>query len=79
MVALSRSVDLTADVSTLGEIEAAVRGLGDAELAAFRAWLDEYLADAWDRQIEADAAAGRLDALAEAALGDLRAGHCTDL
>jgi hypothetical protein len=66
-------------MSTLTEIERAVRGLSEAELAAFRAWFAEYDADAWDRQIEADAAAGRLGALAEEALADLRDGRCTDL
>jgi hypothetical protein len=30
---------------------------------------------AWDRQFETDVAAGRLDALAEEALADLRAGR----
>ena len=66
-------------MSTLIEIERAVQTLDDAELAAFRAWFTQYDADAWDRQIEADVAAGRLDVLAEEALADLRAGRCTDL
>lgn len=66
-------------MNTVTEIEQAVQRLTDAELAAFRAWFAEYDADAWDRQMEADAAAGRLDALAEEALADLRAGRCTDL
>jgi hypothetical protein len=35
-------------------------------------------AAAWDRQIEEDVAAGRLDALADEALDDLREGRCTD-
>lgn len=34
---------------------------------------------AWDRQFEADVAAGRLDQLAEEVLQDLREGRCTDL
>ncbi|MBO1351480.1 MAG: hypothetical protein EBE86_030795 [Hormoscilla sp. GUM202] len=33
----------------------------------------------WDRQIEADIAAGKLDALADKALRDLKEGLCTDL
>ena len=33
-------------------------------------------ADAWDKQIEEDIKAGRLDHLAEKALEDLRAGRC---
>jgi hypothetical protein len=66
-------------MNTVADIEHAVRGLSVNELAAFRAWFAEYDADAWDRQIEADAATGRLDALADEGLADLRAGRCTDL
>jgi hypothetical protein len=66
-------------MSTLAEIEQAVRGLAEAELAAFRQWFAEYDADTWDRQIDADVASGRLDALAAEALADLKAGRCTDL
>jgi hypothetical protein len=47
-------------------------------LAAFREWFVQLDAEAWDRQIEEDVAAGRLDSLAEEALEDLRQGRCTD-
>ncbi|HEV2148191.1 MAG TPA: hypothetical protein VGR37_12375 [Longimicrobiaceae bacterium] len=60
-------------MSTVQEIERAVIGLSLAELAEFRAWFLEFDAAAWDRQIEQDVASGRLDALAEEALEDLRA------
>ena len=60
------------------EIEEAVLKLSAAELAAFRAWFADLDADAWDRRIEEDATAGRLDALADEALDDLRAGRCTE-
>jgi len=65
-------------MSTLEQIEIAVRQLSSKDLAAFRAWFAELDADAWDRQIEQDVAAGRLDALGEEALDDLRKGRCTD-
>lgn len=35
--------------------------------------------EAWDRQLEEDVKAGKLDQLAQEALEDLRAGRCTDL
>lgn len=60
-------------MSTIQEIERAVIGLSPAERAEFRAWFLEFDAAAWDREIEQDAASGRLDALAEEALEDLRA------
>jgi uncharacterized membrane protein len=66
-------------MSTATEIERAVEQLPPEELARFRAWFAEFDAARWDRQIEQDAAAGRLDALADEALSDLREGRCTDL
>ena len=66
-------------MSTVSEIEEAVRGLSDGDLAAFRAWFAEYDAAVWDRQFDQDVAAGRLEQLAEEALADLREGRCTDL
>lgn len=65
-------------MSTLLEIEQAIRSLTADELAAFRSWFAQFDTDAWDRQIEADVAAGRLDDLANEALADLRAGRCPD-
>jgi hypothetical protein len=64
---------------SLNELEAAVTQLPEAELAAFARWFEEYLADAWDRQIEADAIAGRLDKAVKQADEDFDAGRCTPL
>jgi hypothetical protein len=66
-------------MSTVQEIEQAVRKLAPSDLAAFRAWFAEYDAEAWDRQMEQDIAAGRLDRFAEEALRDLQEGRCKDL
>ncbi|MHB8679544.1 MAG: hypothetical protein ACYC7G_07400 [Rudaea sp.] len=56
-------------------IEQQVALLAPGELASFRAWFASFDAEAWDRQIAADVAAGRLDALATAALEEHRKGH----
>jgi hypothetical protein len=66
-------------MSTVPEIERAIERLPAEELARLRAWFADYDAAHWDSQIERDAAAGRLDALGDAALADLREGRCTDL
>jgi len=66
-------------MSTVQEIESAIRKLPREELGKFRAWFARFDAEAWDKQFEEDVAAGRLDALAEEALKDLREGRCTDL
>ena len=65
-------------MSTIEEIENAVLRLSPEELAAFRGWFAQLVTAAWDRQIEEDIAAGRLDALADEALNDLREGRFTD-
>jgi hypothetical protein len=62
-------------MSTIDEIEHAVSELSREELSEFRAWFLAFDATAWDRQFEQDVAAGRLDALADEALSDLRAGR----
>ena len=61
-------------MSTVRQIEAAVEKLSPQELAKFRQWFQDFDADAWDRQLEADVKAGRLDAMAEEALRDLPRG-----
>ena len=61
------------------KIEDEVRALSSEELAAFRKWFREFDADAWDREIEIDALAGKLDALADRALKDHRAGKTSSL
>jgi hypothetical protein len=61
------------------EIERAVAQLSPEELRAFREWFSEHDAAKWDTQFEADVAAGRLEALGEEALTELREGRCTDL
>jgi hypothetical protein len=66
-------------MSTVQEIETALQQLSRRELAAFRSWFAEFDAQQWDRQLEEDIAAGKLDALAEEALKDLREGRCMDL
>lgn len=50
-------------MSTVQEIESAIDRLPPRELLALVDRLRERHADAWDRQIEADAQNGRLDAL----------------
>jgi len=50
------------------KIEQEIQGLSSAELSTFRKWFAEYDARAWDRQIEEDVQAGKLDVLAEKAL-----------
>jgi hypothetical protein len=61
------------------QIESAISELNREELDRLSEWFEEYKADLWDRQIEADAKAGRLDALADAADRAFEAGQATRL
>jgi hypothetical protein len=66
-------------MSSVQEIEETIWHLTPSELEAFRAWFAEYDAELWDREMEADIAAGRLAHLAKEALRNLRGGRCTQL
>jgi hypothetical protein len=66
-------------MSTVQEIEQAIQALKPQDLAALRDWFATFDAEIWDRQLEKDVAAGRLDRFAEEALRDLSEGRCTDL
>lgn len=63
----------------VAKIEREVQELSAEELAKFREWFAAFNAEAWDRQIEADVKAGKLDALADRALRDHAAGKSTKL
>lgn len=47
---------------TIEELEIGVAGLAADELALFAQWFDEFRAEQWDRQIEADILAGKIEA-----------------
>ncbi|MGD1903059.1 MAG: hypothetical protein ACFB9N_12570 [Geitlerinemataceae cyanobacterium] len=64
---------------TLQEVEQAIMQLPPQDVAALRDWLNELDAENWDRQIETDIAAGRLDTLADRALQQFQDGQCRDL
>ena len=66
-------------MTTLESIENKVEKLSLKELSEFRLWFAKYDANAWDAQIEADAAAGKLNAFAEEALADYESGKAREI
>jgi hypothetical protein len=64
---------------TVEDLEKAVAKLSPEDLVRFRAWFEEFDAAKFDRKIERDAYAGRLDQLAEQALADFRQGRAREL
>ena len=66
-------------MTTVAQISGAVKRLPRKDLARFRKWLAEYDAAIWDRQLVADAAAGKRDALIRETQRDHRAGRTKPL
>jgi hypothetical protein len=64
---------------SVAELEKAVSVLSPEELRAFRSWFAEFDMAQWDRQIEQDSNAGKLDHLIGKALKDHRAGRTREL
>ncbi len=62
-------------------LENQIQQLDAAQLTAFREWFYQFDAkdDAWDKQIEQDAQAGKLDVLANRAREQRRAGRMTEI
>ena len=60
-------------------IERQIEALSPGELAQFRAWFLEFDWAAWDRQLEADIQAGKLDRLVQEARRDHAADKTTPL
>lgn len=66
-------------MTTVEAITAAIGELPPEQVAEVRAWLNERAEAEWDAQIEHDERAGRLDALADRALAEHRAGRTRPL
>lgn len=66
-------------MTRIENIEREIQTLSPEELSAFRNWLTEFDAEIWDRQIESDVAAGKLDTLGEEALVAFKRGECKPL
>lgn len=57
------------------ELEKAVRELPSHELGEFAKWFEDYMEEKWDRQIEEDDKAGKLDALVAKVKRDVAEGR----
>ena len=66
-------------MSGVDEIEQAVRDLGPEDLQEFREWFARFDAEVWDKRLEEDSSAGRLDDLVEQAVAEHAAGRTRPL
>jgi hypothetical protein len=65
-------------MTKLEQIEKSIAELPPADVTKLRAWLEGFAEEMWDRQIEADVKAGKLDKLVEEARADIKAGRIRD-
>ena len=61
------------------KLENEVQQLSPDELAAFRDWFRRFDSDEWDKEIERDVSAGRLDRLAGEAIAAHKAGRTREI
>ena len=66
-------------MTTLPEIEAAIKKLPEGDVRQLLVWLQGYLDEMWDRQIDADLASGKLDKLIARVEGDIAANRVRSL
>lgn len=80
MIIFSPVIILRINVMTkIEQLEREIKTLCRMELFSLRDWFQSFLADEWDKQIEEDIAAGKLDHLARQALSDHKAGETMPL
>jgi hypothetical protein len=66
-------------MTKLEKIEKEIAALPPSDLHKLADWIAEFRAELWDRQLEDDVAAGKLDKLAAQALADHKAGRTKPL
>lgn len=66
-------------MTTIEILEKQVKSLSEDDLSEFRRWFLDWDNDEWDRQIERDATAAKLDALASVALAEYKAGQAREI
>ena len=66
-------------MTTVKDIENAIKALPLDKLKQFRAWFTDFDAKAWDAQLEEDIAAGKLDKIAEQAKASYQSGDFEEL
>ncbi|HEY9706444.1 MAG TPA: hypothetical protein V6C58_28685 [Allocoleopsis sp.] len=66
-------------MTTLTEIETAIKQLPQDEIHQLAHWLNNYIDDLWDQQMKTDLASGKLDQLIAKAQADITANRVRNL
>ena len=72
-------IKLETGMLTLEQIEAAILTLPEDEFQQLRQWFFDVNYQRWDEQLEQNIADGKLEALAEEAIAEFKAGHCREI
>jgi hypothetical protein len=64
---------------TLSEIESLIQQLPESDIRQLLAWIQAYIDERWDRQIESDLVSGKLDHLIARAESDISANRVKKL
>lgn len=78
-VEIPRNLRYVNTMTKLEKIEQEIATLVPADIHKLADWIAGYRAELWDRQMEEDVAAGKLDKLAAEALADHKAGRTKPL
>lgn len=66
-------------MSSLEQIEAAILSLPSTEFEQLRLWFLDLDYERWDIQIEQDIEDGKLEAFAQEAIAEFKAGYCREI
>ena len=66
-------------MNALPEIEAAIKQLPENDVRQLAGWIQNYLNEKWDKQMEEDLAAGKLNDLIAKAEADIAANNVRDI
>jgi hypothetical protein len=66
-------------MTTRLEVESAIKQWPQSEIRDMAKWLQDYLDETWDREMEDDLAAGKLDRLMAKSEADIAANHVSHL
>ncbi|MGB3311423.1 MAG: hypothetical protein WBG32_05170 [Nodosilinea sp.] len=66
-------------MTTLSEIETAITRLPEQDARQLAIWLQDYLDEVWDRQIEQDLETGKLDNLIAKADAEIASNQVRDM
>jgi hypothetical protein len=76
---LLKAEEVRMSMSNLEQIEAAILTLPSEDFERLKQWFFDLEYQRWDEQLEQDIVDGKLDALAQEAIAEFKAGRCQEI